>query len=66
MHRSQSFHGTGGLDNYISSDEDLTLSADDGEGITPPAPTPNTRSPDKVIGSQSHVKQAWCAKNTRY
>ncbi|XP_044728464.1 serine-rich adhesin for platelets [Chrysoperla carnea] len=66
VHRSQSFHGTGGLDNYISSDEDLTLSADDGEGITPPAPTPNTRSPDKVIGSQSHVKQAWCAKNTRY
>ncbi|XP_065162191.1 uncharacterized protein [Atheta coriaria] len=58
VHRSQSFHGTAALEQYISSedeDEDLTLSAD--EGFSPPTPSPCDMSPNRT--NRTNLRYAW-------
>lgn len=55
VHRSQSFHGTAALEQYVSSEEeeeDLTLSPD--EGFSPPTPSPCDMSPNHV-----NLRYAW-------
>lgn len=47
VHRSQSFHGTAAMEQFISSEEDdMTLSAD--EGFSPPTPSPCELSPARM------------------
>lgn len=48
----QSFHGTAALEQLLSSDEELTLSAD--EGFSPPTPSPCELSP-----TRTGLRYAW-------